>query len=221
MKKNTLFFTGLIFTVTLTVIACNSANEKTSETDNEQTPVEVIINNNYRLVTNKSKADWERSLDQKATKQKVKLFGQMVDVELGEVKLTTNGTVELKDGELITTNDNITKATAIFDMASFKFSQNKGDGLFDVKNYPNSTLEITEIKKDSSEYTATGALTIQKTTKPVNISLNITKSENSHILVGSFSVNTLDFPLRDNVKAKDVNKDEIKIMFELNYFLSK
>ena len=221
MKKNTLFFTGLIITVTLTVIACNSANEKTAETDNNEITEEVIINNNYRLVTEKSKADWERTLDQKATKQKVKLFGQMVDVELGEVKLTTNGNVELKDGELITTNDNITKATAIFDMASFKFGQDKGDGLFDVKNYPNSTLEITEIEKDSSGYNATATLTIQKATKSIHLPLIVTKSENSHVLVGSFVINTLDFPLRDNVKAKDVNKDEIKIMFELNYFLSE
>lgn len=210
-------FCGLI---ALTLLSCNGNDEQVTNEQSE-TPEVKVIDNNYRLVVNESKADWERTLDQKATKQKVKMFGSMVDVELGAVKLTTNGNVDIKDGELVTSNDKINKATVIFDMTSLKFAKEKGNGLFDVVKYPNSTLEITNIMKDSVGYKAIGALTIQEVTKPTDIHFEMTKTANSHLFTGTFVINTLDFPLRDQVKAKDVNKDEIKIKFELKYLLSE
>lgn len=216
-KQHTLLTTITIATLILS--SCGQENETTAETIAE-TPIEVVIvKNNYQLDASNSKADWERILDQKPTKQKVKLFGSMVDVELGAVKLNTNGTVAVNNGELNTTDDEITNATIVFDMATLKFAKEKGNGLFDAKSYPNSTLELVNFTTDSAGYQSEGTLTIQEVSNPITTHLNVTKSDNSYLLKGAFTINTLDFPLRDKVTEKDINKDEIKINFELNYLL--
>ncbi len=137
----------------------------------------------------------------------------MVDIELGAVKLTSNGSATLKEGGLSTTDDVLTKATVVFDMASFKIAKKKGNGLFDVKTHPNSTLILTEI----SDSKATGELTIEDTSKKMDVTISSTKTKDVYTLSGSFVVNTLDFPLRDKVTEKDINKDEIKVTFELVY----
>lgn len=219
--KNQYLFTSLLLISVFALFSCGQENEATiTDETNTKIPVEVIVNNNYQIDVTNSKADWERTLDQKPTKQKVKLFGSMVDVELGAVKLNTNGTVAVKEGELNTTEENITNATVIFDMASLKLAQEKGSGLFDAKQYPNSTLVLTNFKADSTSYLAEGTLTIQKVSKPITAHLDIIKTDKSYSLKGSFTINTLDFPLRDKVIEKDINKDEIKIIFELNYIFS-
>ncbi len=200
------------------LLSCGQENEATTTANEiEETSVEEVINSNYQLNITNSKADWERTLDQKPTKQKIKLFGSMVDVELGAVKLNTNGTITVNNGELKTTNGDVSDATVIFDMASLKFAQEKGSGLFDAKQYPNSTLALNNFKVDSTGYLADGTLTIQKVSKPVIAHLTIVKVDKSYSLKGSFTINTLDFPLRDKVTEKDINKDEIKIIFKLNY----
>ena len=53
----------------------------------------------------------------------------------------------------------------------------------------------------------------------MEVKVTTTKTDNSYTLSGSFVANTLDFPLREKVKEKDINKDEIKVTFELNYDL--
>jgi polyisoprenoid-binding protein YceI len=211
MKKQTLLF----ITAAAFLVACggetteNTNNETVEETIEEVQPVVA----DYQLNAETSTADWERTLDQKPTKQKVKMFGKMVDVDLGAVKLTSNGSVTIKEGGLTTTDDKLTEATIVFDMASFKFAKEKGNGLFDVSNHPNSTMVLNNI----SDSTASGNLTIQGVSKDMDVQVATTKTENGYTLSGSFVVNTLDFPLREKVKAKDINKDEIKVSFELIY----
>lgn len=205
--------TTLILSTTL-LIACRgdtetTINETTKEVVEEVQP-EVY---DYMLNAEKSSAKWERTLDQKATNQKVKLFGKMVDVALGEVKMTTNGNASITDGGLTVTDNELTSAHVLFDMASFKFAKEKGQGLFDVNQYPNSTLTLNNFT-DSS---ATGSLTIQNTTNDAEVQLTSIKTETGYTLTGSFVVNTLDFPLREKVKEKDINLDEIKVTFELVY----
>ena len=157
MKKLNNVSVSLLIFIAFAIFSCGEENE-TTETDEaiNEVPVEVIVNCNYQLDATNSKADWERTLDQKATKQKVKMFGSTVDVELGAVKLNTNGTVTVNTEELNTTGDNITGASVVFDMASLKFAQEKGSGLFDAKQYPNSTLVLTNFTTDSTGYLAEG-----------------------------------------------------------------
>lgn len=205
----------LVIGTALMLTACEGASsENGNGKNNENTPViadAVVVN--YQLNAEESKADWNRTLDQKPTKQKVKLFGQMVDVDLGAVKLNSNGNATLTEGTLTETDGELTRATVVFDMSSFKLAKEKGNGLFDVTKHPNSTLVLTDI----SDKTAKGKLTIEGASKNMGVEITTTKTNKGHTLKGSFVVNTLDFPLRDKVTAKDVNKDEIKVDFELIY----
>lgn len=210
MKKQLLLLTA----VAALLGACggeSSDNKGVNEKEIEAVPIVA----NYQINATESKADWERTLDQKPTKQKVKLFGKMVDVDLGAVKLNSNGSVTIKDGGLTTTDDSVTEANVTFDMASFKLAKEKGSGLFDITKHPNSTLLLTNI----SDSTANGELTIEDTSKEMDVKVQTIKAANGYTLTGSFLVNTLDFPLRDKVTEKDINKDEIKVTFELVYNL--
>lgn len=204
----------LLFGTAFVMAACGGNSTTENGDKNEVTPeiVEVVVSE-YQLDSKESKADWNRTLDQKPTKQKVKMFGNMVDVELGAVKLSSNGSATLTGGGLTTEDDQITEANVIFDMASFKLAKEKGNGLFDVTKHPNSTLVLTDI----SDSSAKGTLTIQKVSSDMDVEISKTKTATGYNLKGSFVVNTLDFPLRDKVTAKDINKDEIKVVFELVY----
>jgi len=159
MKKQLLFLVA-----TITLLAVYGVETIVAESV-AHSGKPVVIEVNYPLNTITSNADRERTLDQKATKQKVKLFGSMVDVDLGPVKLNTAGNVVIKEGRLTTTNIGLSEGTVVFDMASFKFAKEKGTGLFDVTNHPNSTMVFTNF----SGSTADGNLTIQGTGKEVDV----------------------------------------------------
>ena len=213
MKKQILSF-AIVSTL---LVACGVESTETiggTETAKTETVKEVLpVISEYTLKAETSKADWERTLDQKPTKKKIKLFGKMVEMDLGEVKLNSNGNAQLKSGGLTTTDDAITEATAIFDMSTFKFAKEKGGGLFDVTKHPNSTLVLSNF----ADSTAKGNLTIEGVSKDVEVELTQSKADNTFTLTGSFKVNTLDFPLRETAKAKDINKDEIEVDFEFVY----
>lgn len=218
MKKQFLLFTSFGILAFVILLSCS---QSTGSNSGEEDVVKQKVYNVYKLDSVNPKATWNRILDQKPTKQKVEMFGAVVDVDLGEVKMETSGTAVVKEGILKTTDDSITSATVIFDMASFKLSKEKGKGLFDVKQYPNSNLDMTDFRKDSTLYSAKGNLTIQGVTNPVDIKMEVIKTDKTYQLKGSFTFQTLDFPLRENVTKKDVNKDEIKIKFDLKYIFSE
>lgn len=204
----------IIFGAALLLTACGGTASTENGINNEDTPQEVnVVVANYQLNAEESKADWNRTLDQKPTKQKVKMFGSMVEVDLGAVKMNSNGNATLTDGALTVEDDVLKEATVIFDMASFKLAKEKGNGLFDITKHPNSTLVLTDI----SDTSAKGKLTIEDVSKDTDVEITTTKTGKGYTLKGSFVVNTLDFPLREKVTAKDVNKDEIKVDFEFIY----
>lgn len=214
--KSTIKTGAVAFSMAFLISCGSSTGSGDSDNEDEQSDPE-IVKAAYALDASTSSATWERTLDQKATKQKIKMFGQMVDVELGAVKLNSNGTVSVQSGTLTTEDEVVSEATVVFDMASFKIAQEKGNGIFDVLQYPSSTLKMTEFTADSSGYVAKGELTIQGASATIDINLNQTKTSNGYNLTGSLLINTMDFPLRDQVTAKDINKDEIVVTFELRY----
>lgn len=203
----------LLFATAVTLFIAHKGQTIAKAGNKTNKQITVDTPTDYRLNTEASQADWDRTLDQKATKQQVKLFGSMVDVDLGPIQLNTKGSVETRTGRLTTTNGAVTESTVVFDMSSFKFAQEKGSGLFDVTNHPNSTMRLTNF----TEYSAKGNLTIEGASKDMDVEVSARRTENGYTLTGSFIVNTLDFPLRDKVKEKDINTDEIMVTFELVY----
>ncbi|MDX2361020.1 MAG: YceI family protein [Crocinitomicaceae bacterium] len=207
------------------LFSCGDSSTNDSTTSNEieipAEPEDVIAD--FQLDTENSSADWDRFLDQKATKKQIKLFGALVDVEMGPLTLNMTGNVIPVGGAMTTTNEECTAASLIFDMSTFKFAEESGEGLFNTKDYPESELtfdsfEVLEGDEDHN-YTVTMTLTIQDHSEEIVAPLNIQTSEDSGSISGDISFNTLDFPLRDNAKKSEVNTDEITVHLDLNYLI--
>lgn len=206
----------------LLLFACtsDSANSENEKTDSEEERIPEDVLADFTLNAEQSTATWERELDQKSMKKKVKMFGAMVDVEMGAVNLTMNGDVKPVDGVLKTTNDLPTSGAMHFDMATFKFAEDRGSGLFDVKEYPTSELVFEEFKiKDTkgSDYAAKIKLTIQKHSESYSVPVSLQLKGDTWTIKGEFTFNTLDFPLRDKAEQRVVNKDEITVFLNLKY----
>lgn len=205
------FFAGC-----LCIASCTGTSNKDELSENEET-FTVITIQEYSLQADSSSATWQRYLHQKPTKQKVELFGSMVDVEMGEVEMTTSGSVIAHTGTFIMKDGVPESAVILFDMESFKLAKQQGNGLFDVKKYPNCELNIQNFEKKGNSYLATSSLTIQEKSKDNSFEVQIEKNKTNISISGSFKINTLDYPLREQVTAKDVYEDVITVDFSLSF----
>lgn len=209
----------------LVLAACgaDSTSGSTSSAADETEETQEDVLSEMALVPDQSSVTWDRVLDQKATKKKVKLFGAMVDMEMGPMTLDMQGEVTPVKGALHLVNDACESGNLIFDMATFKFSEESGQGLFNVKEYPESELTFDafkELKGDAkNNMTVTMTLTIQKHSETITAPMHVTNDGKKCTIKGSFTFNTLDFPLRANAQKKEVNKDEITVLLDLNYAL--
>jgi hypothetical protein len=201
----------------LLVTACGTSHSDNSK-DNEVKIVEVLVSE-YEIIPDSCNVTWERYLHQKPTKQNVQMFGAQVEVDLGEVEMTTSGTVKVTAGFLRYRDNLPIDAQLIFDVESFKLSKEKGQGLFDVKKYPNCTLDLEFEQIDNGGLHTDAKLTIQDTTKELEVDFSFSLKSEMVRMNGEFPINTLDFPLREKVKAEDVHKDVITITVDVLYKL--
>jgi len=208
---------GFYLLACLLLAACGASHSDNSQ-NSEAKIVEVVVSE-YEIVPDSCIVAWERYLHQKPTKQYVQMFGAQVEVDLGEVEMTTSGTAKVTGGYLRYKDNSPFEAQIIFDVESFKLSKEKGQGLFDVKKYPNCTLDIEFYQLDNGLYNAEANLTIQDSTKTFDADFSFSPKSELVRMKGDFPMNTLDFPLREKVKAQDVHKDVITINFDVLYKL--
>jgi len=193
---------------------CSASSNKNELSENEEQFTIVTIQE-YALQADSCVTTWQRYLHQKPTKQKVELFGSMVDVDMGEIEMTSSGSARTHTGTFIMKNGVAESAAVLFDMESFKLAKHQGNGLFDVKKYPNCELNIFRFEKKGNSLIAISSLTIQEKSKDNEFEVHIVKSEKNFSISGTFKINTLDYPLREQVSAKDIYKDEITVDFSL------
>ncbi len=218
MKKFTILFatTALLISSCKSEVATDTSNESSNSVEIEEPQVIIA---NYELDADNSTILWDRILDQKSSKKKTKMFGAEVELDLGPIKLNMNGNANPTKGNLETADDLLVEGDMLFDMTTFKFAQERGQGLFDTQNHPTSELKFTEIKPtaDESIYDAVGVLTIQEHTESIPLQLTLNLEGNSAKISSSFKFNTLDFPLREPAEIRVVNKDEITVKLDLTY----
>lgn len=211
----------LFLTALLILASCNTETANNSSDIAEADPTIEDVVAQMQLNTEGSEITWERFLDQKATKKKVKFLGAMVDVELGPMQLNMNGEVTPIRGEMTTINSQCSNGNLIFDMKTFKFAEEKGDGIFNTKDYPESELKFNSfsaLEGDSvNNYMVTMTMTIQDHSEDIEAPLSIKSGEDWAKIKGAFIFNTLDFPLRDNVERKAVITDEVTVHLNLDY----
>lgn len=204
------------------LFACSAdpANSENEKTDNEEEKIPEDVLADFTLNLEESTAKWERVLDQKSMKKQVKMFGALVDVEMGAMNFTMSSEVTPIDGTLKTTNDIPNEGVMHFDMATFKFQEDRGSGLFDVKEYPTSELVFEEFEVHNtkgSDYTTKIKLTLQNHSESFTIPVLMHMIDDTWTISGHFTFNTLDFPLRDKAEQRVVNKDEITVFLNLKY----
>jgi len=177
----------------------------------------------YELKADSGSIKWDRYLHQGPSKKKIELFGSSVDVNLGEIEISSNGEVEPVKGSLTEVNGKLTKGEIVFNMTTFKLNtkmEDKNDDLFKTTEYPESTYEMLEILPDSAGYIIKGQLTIAKKTNKVEAHAKITKfGKNGLKYLSTLTIKTLDWPLRDESAKKCVIKDEITIKMDLLYYI--
>ncbi|MFT5858173.1 MAG: hypothetical protein ACI865_000257 [Flavobacteriaceae bacterium] len=216
-----LFSTGTIF------YSCKSDNGGVNGSDSNKTieqenKIPEIIKKNYDLSVEASTIDWTRKLDQKSMKRTMKIFGADVDIQMDAVQLEMSGDVKPTIGGFEIIDDIYDEADLFFDMKTFKFSEEKGKGLFDTKEYPTSTLTFLSFEEnDLGSYAAKCELMIQDHTETVEFPVSIILKGTNLKLKGSFSFNTLLFPLRAKNQEAEINKDIISVQLDLTYILSE
>lgn len=210
--------TYLILPALATSLLCSCGAEETIESgmQEESIPTEVTVNaETFSLDLENSEAKWDRSVEQSGTTKKIKLFGKMTEVKMGETSFTTNGEAELTEGALSILENELKTIKVTFSVNSL--AEDSGEsGTFDIVAHPNSTFELSSFEKSDSTMVGTGVIQIEGVKKPITSTLSFVDGDTKTV-TGSFLINTTDFPLRTKDSAKSIKKDEIEIEYNLSF----
>lgn len=146
---------------------------------------------------------------------------------------THNGTVGIKEGNLVVSGGMLTEGNFTFDMTAITVldipADDKGNGklvghlkspdFFDTENNPTATFKITSVEGS----TVNGDLTIKGITKPISFPVSLTAAASGISLISEpFKIDRTLFGIEyksksvfDNLKDKFIN-DEFEISFEVN-----
>jgi polyisoprenoid-binding protein YceI len=145
------------------------------------------------------------------------------------------GTIEVKEGNIVVNNGNITSGTLIIDMNSIVVTdiedaemngKLKGhlqsDDFFGVEAHPTSTLKINKVeKKEGDQYTIFADLTIKGHTEKVEIPATIKMDGNKLVAIGETEIDRTKFGIRygsgsffDNLGDKTIY-DNFKVKFKV------
>ncbi|MES2438278.1 MAG: YceI family protein [Verrucomicrobiota bacterium] len=92
----------------------------------------------------------------------------------------------------------------------------KSPDFFDVEKFPQSTFDVTEIKKNSdTAYTVSGNFTIHGQTKNISFPATVSQGADSVKIDAKFDINRKDFGIVYAGKADDLIRDEVVIELKL------
>ncbi|MDB6077218.1 MAG: hypothetical protein JWO82_965 [Akkermansiaceae bacterium] len=87
---------------------------------------------------------------------------------------------------------------------------------FDVEKFPQSTFDVTEIKKDSdTKYTVAGNFTIHGVTKNLSFPATVSQTGDTVKIASEFNINRKDFGIVYGGKTDDLIRDEVVIRLDL------
>jgi polyisoprenoid-binding protein YceI len=130
---------------------------------------------------------------------------------------TFTGHFTIKDGAPVGNDHKV-----VIDMASTFSDAEKLTGhlkspdFFDVEKFPQSTFDVTEIKKTSgSAYTVSGNFTLHGQTKNISFPATVSQSGDSVKIDAKFDINRKDFGIVYAGKTDDLIRDEVVIELKL------
>ncbi len=130
---------------------------------------------------------------------------------------TFTGHFTIKDGAPVGNDHKV-----VIDMAS-TWSDNekltghlKAPDFFDVEKFPQTTFDVTEIKKDSdTAYTVSGNFKLHGVEKNISFPATVSKDGETVKISASFDVKRKDFGIVYPGKAEDLIRDEVVIKLDL------
>ena len=161
--------------------------------------------------------------------QKFKIVSAQSNIDWVGRKITGshNGTIAVKEGELVLNNDKLSGGKIIVDVASIKIlditdpatnAQFAGhlasDDFFSIEKYPEATLEITSVAGNHIE----GNLTIKGITHPVSFGVSLNVSGDQLTATGKLVIDRTKYEMkfRSGNFFKDLGDTLIYNDFELN-----
>ncbi len=179
----------------------------------------------FELDTSKSVIKWDRFVDNKLINKKIKLFGSYVDVKMENVTFNTSGNTPVIGGDMQYVNNEFSSGKFQMDFSVCRFYSEEEESFFTIKNYPPSILLFKKMIPDTinkGKYNIEASLALRDSTKDITIPAEIIKDSLNNIrITGTYVMQTLDWPIRENPDRKNIRKDEITFNFDLYYQLKK
>lgn len=92
----------------------------------------------------------------------------------------------------------------------------KSPDFFDVEKFPETTFDVTEVKKDSDTvYTVSGNFKLHGVEKNITFSANVSKDGETVKIQSEFDIKRKDFGIVYEGKADDLIRDEVVIKLDL------
>lgn len=130
---------------------------------------------------------------------------------------TFTGYFTIQDGAPVGTDHKVViDMSSTFSDAEKLTGHLKSPDFFDVEKFPQSTFDITEIKKTSdTAYTVSGNFTLHGQTKNISFPATVTQGTGSVKIDAKFDIKRKDFGIVYAGKADDLIRDEVVIELKL------
>ncbi|RYD35833.1 MAG: YceI family protein [Verrucomicrobiaceae bacterium] len=130
---------------------------------------------------------------------------------------TFTGYFTIKDGAPVGTDHKVViDMSSTFSDAEKLTGHLKSPDFFDVEKFPQSTFDITGIKKDSeTAYTVSGNFTLHGQTKNISFPATVSQGTDTVKIDAKFDIKRKDFGIVYAGKADDLIRDEVVIELKL------
>lgn len=130
---------------------------------------------------------------------------------------TFTGYFTVKDGAPVGNEHKVSiDMTSTFTDAEKLTGHLKSPDFFDVEKFPQSTFDITELKKNSdTDYTVAGNFTLHGVTKNITFPATVSKNGETVKINSKFDIKRKDFGIVYAGKTDDLIRDEVVIELDL------
>jgi polyisoprenoid-binding protein YceI len=130
---------------------------------------------------------------------------------------TFTGHFTVKDGAPVGNDHKVSiDMSSTFSDAEKLTEHLKSPDFFDVEKFPQSTFDVTELKKDSdTQYTVSGNFTLHGVTKNISFPATVTAAGETVKINTKFDINRKDFGIVYPGKTDDLIRDEVIIELDL------
>ena len=130
---------------------------------------------------------------------------------------TFTGHFTVKDGAPVGNDHKVTIDMASTFSDAEKLTEHlKSPDFFDVAKYPQTTFDVTEVKKNpDSTYTVSGNFNLHGVEKNISFPATVTQNGETVNIKAEFDINRKDFGIVYAGKADDLIRDEVVIRLDL------